>query len=204
MPCDPKNHWEGLYATKPDRELSWTQSDISTSLNLIGKYVPAGGRIIDVGGGSSTLARRLLEMEYTVAVLDISGAALARAADNFGTRAAEICWIEADVTQSPDLGSYDLWHDRAVFHFLTNPADRAAYRYLLERTISAGCHAVIATFALDGPDKCSGLEVRRYDPAALAAEVGGGFELIESIPELHLTPWGTPQPFQYSVFRPTD
>ena len=201
MPHDTKRHWEGVYSVKADRELSWTQRDLRTSLAMIAKAAPPFGRIIDVGGGSSPLAGRLLDLGYTVAVLDVSGVAMARAARNLGGRAREIRWIEADVTRIPDLGPFDLWHDRAVFHFLTDPADRAAYRNLMERTISPGGHAVIATFAPDGPAKCSGLEVRRYDPAALAVEVGEAFDLVESVPETHITPWADPQSFQYSLFR---
>jgi hypothetical protein len=107
----------------------------------------------------------------------------------------------ADVTAGPDVGSFDVWHDRAVFHFLTASADRAAYVALLARTVSVGGHAVIATFALDGPEKCSGLEVRRYDGNALAAELGPPFRLVKSVPELHRTPWNAPQSFQYSLFK---
>jgi SAM-dependent methyltransferase len=201
MPQGTKAHWEAVYAAKTDQELSWTQADVRTSLSLISKFAPLECRVIDVGGGSSPLAGRLLDKGHTVAVLDISGAALSRAAKAFGKRSGEVRWIEADLTRIQDLGSFDLWHDRAVFHFLTEPADRAAYRALMERTIPTGGHAVIATFAPDGPAKCSGLNVQRYGPASLAVEVGDGFELVESAPELHLTPWGAPQPFQYSVFR---
>ena len=196
-----KGHWERVYAAKSDRELSWTQSDFSTSLRLIGRSAPAGGRIIDVGAGSSSLAGRLLEMGLTVTVLDISGAAMARAAESMGARSGKVRWIEADVTQAPELGTFDVWHDRAVFHFLTDPADRAAYRTLMERSIPMDGHAIIATFTPEGPAECTGLEVRRYDPAALAAEIGEGFELVESIREIHRTPWGDSQPFQYSLFR---
>jgi hypothetical protein len=107
----------------------------------------------------------------------------------------------ADVTAGPDLGIFDVWNDRAVFHFLTAAADRAAYAALLARTLPVGGHAVIATFALDGPEKCSGLEVRRYDGCALAAELGPRFRLLKSVPEVHRTPWNAPQSFQYSLFE---
>jgi hypothetical protein len=107
----------------------------------------------------------------------------------------------ADVTADPDVGQYDLWHDRAVFHFLTEPADRAAYVSMLSRSVRVGGHAVVATFALDGPQSCSGLPVRRYDGRALAAELGVGFRLLKSVSETHVTPSGKPQSFQYSVFR---
>jgi hypothetical protein len=109
--------------------------------------------------------------------------------------------IVADVTAADDVGTYDLWHDRAVFHFLTQSADRAAYVALLRRSVPVGGHAVIATFALDGPDQCSGLPVQRYDARTLSAELGPGFDLVSSVPETHLTPWGKPQQFNYAVFK---
>ena len=195
-----KEHWERVYASKSDAELSWTQAEPRTSLSLIEEACPAG-RVIDVGGGTSVLAERLLERGYSITVLDISQTALERARNRLGERASEIHWIVADVTENPDLGSFDVWHDRAVFHFLTAPDDRAAYIALLARTVSAGGHAVIATFALDGPERCSGLETRRYDGQALAAELGPSFELLKSLPEMHLTPGGGRQSFQYSLFK---
>jgi hypothetical protein len=201
MRQDAKAHWEGVYAGKSDQELSWTQTDLRISLSLITRFTPSKSRIVDVGGGSSPLAGRLIDKGYSVAVLDISGAALARGAKGIGKRASEVRWIEADVTRIADLGSFDLWHDRAAFHFLTQPTERAAYRALMERTIPFGGHAVIATFAPDGPNKCSGLDVHRYDSTSLALEVGESFELVESLTEMHLTPWGSSQPFQYSLFR---
>jgi SAM-dependent methyltransferase len=196
----PKEHWESVYASRTDVELSWTQSDPSLSLSLIGEVCPTG-RIIDVGGGTSPLADRLLALGYSVTVLDISESAITRGRHRLEARAAQIKWIVADVTTNPALNSFDLWHDRAVFHFLTNPADRAAYLALLNRAIAVGRHAVIATFALDGPEKCSGLDVRRYSGPTLSAELGRSFELLKSVPETHVTPWGRPQSFQYSVFE---
>ena len=105
------------------------------------------------------------------------------------------------MTENPQLDSFDVWHDRAVFHFLTASSDRAAYTALLARTIPVGGHVVMATFALDGPEKCSGLAVRRYDGQTLAAELGPQFNLLKSVPEMHVTPWGGKQSFQYSLFR---
>jgi len=159
------------------------------------------GRVIDVGGGTSQLAERLLDRGYAVTVLDISQAAIDRARQRLGARATKVIWMVADVTAGPDLGTFDLWHDRAVFHFLTEFEDRASYATLLARTIPIGGHAMIATFAPDGPEKCSGLEVRRYDGRALAAELGPRFQLVKSVPELHRTPWNAPQSFQYSLFE---
>ena len=157
--------------------------------------------MIDVGGGASVLSARLLDRGYTVAVLDISQTAIDRARSRQGARATQIHWIVADVTANPDLGTFDVWHDRAVFHFLTTAPQRAAYTDLLARTVPIDGHAVIATFALDGPEHCSGLAVRRYDGQTLAAELGPRFALLKSVPEMHITPLGGRQSFQYSVFR---
>ncbi|MGH9402254.1 MAG: class I SAM-dependent methyltransferase [Terriglobia bacterium] len=195
-----QQHWESIYASKSDGDLSWTQPEPRLSLSLIEEVCPRG-RIVDVGGGTSSLATRLLDAGYTVAVLDISEAALSHARMRVGSRGDEVRWIAADVTASPDLGTFDVWHDRAVFHFLTGPADRAAYVARMARTVSQGGHVVIATFALDGPEKCSGLEVCRYDGRTLADTVGKEFSLLKSERELHLTPPGKVQPFQYSLFR---
>jgi SAM-dependent methyltransferase len=193
-----QEYWESVYASKGDQDLSWTQPEPRTSLSLIGEVCLAG-RVIDVGGGTSLLAERLLGRGYSVAVLDISQTAIDRARNRFGAGASQIHWIVGDVTDHPDLGSFDVWHDRAVFHFL--PADRAAYTALLARTVPAGGCALIATFALDGPEACSGLEVRRYGGQSLAAELGRQFELLKCIPEMHVTPGGGRQSFQYSLFR---
>jgi SAM-dependent methyltransferase len=195
-----QEHWESIFASKGDRDLSWTQREPSTSLSLIGEVCPAG-RVIDVGAGTSFLADRLLDRGYSITVLDISRTAIDRARNRLGARASQIHWIVADVTAQPDLGSFDVWHDRAVFHFLTAPAGRAAYTALLARTVPVGGHAVIATFALDGPEKCSGLEVRRYNGQMLAGELGPRFDLLKSVPEIHVTPSGGRQSFQYSLFR---
>lgn len=205
-----QEHWETVYASKNDPELSWTQQEPATSLALIEEVCPAdrepAGSVIDVGGGTSSLAQRLLDRGYRVTVLDISQAAIGRARQRLGDRATQVGWMVADVAAGPDLGTpalgiFDVWHDRAVFHFLTAATDRAAYLALLARTIPVGGHAVIATFALDGPEKCSGLEVRRYDGNVLAAELGPRFRLLKSVPELHRTPWGATQSFQYSLFE---
>jgi 2-polyprenyl-3-methyl-5-hydroxy-6-metoxy-1,4-benzoquinol methylase len=193
-------HWDEIYTSKNDAELSWTQAEPATSLALIAEACSADS-VIDVGGGTSLLAERLLDRGYVVTVLDISQAAIDRARQRLGDRATQVDWIVADVTAGPELGTFDVWHDRAVFHFLTTSEDRAAYVALLARTVSVGGHAVIATFALDGPEKCSGLEVRRYDGGALAAELGSGFRLLKTVPELHRTPWDARQSFQYSLFE---
>jgi len=195
-----KEHWDLLYRSKSDDELSWTQIEPVMSLNLIGEAC-SSGRVIDVGGGTSILAERLLDRGYTVAVADISEVALEHARNRLGAKASKILWIAADVSAGPSLGTFDVWHDRAVFHFLTASADRAAYRNLLAQTVPAGGHAVIGTFALDGPQKCSALEVQPYDGPMLAAELGPRFALLKSEPEIHVTPKGGRQSFQFSLFK---
>ena len=172
-----QDHWQKIYESKQDAQLSWTQPEPRLSMDLIRSVCPAG-RVIDVGGGASVLAGRLVTAGHSVAVLDISSAALARARETLASRATDVRWIVEDVTSPIALESYDVWHDRAVFHFLTEAADRAAYIALLSRTIATGGHAIIATFSLHGPEKCSGLPIRRYDSDMLAAEVGSGFRLL--------------------------
>lgn len=195
-----KEHWELIYQSKSEVEMSWTQPEPLMSLKLIGQVCPSG-RVIDVGGGTSILAERLLDRGYKVAVLDVSEAAIERNRRRLGARASQIQWIIADVTVGLCLGTFDVWHDRAVFHFLTTPDDRVAYRELLLQTVPVGGYAVIGSFALDGPEKCSGLEVRRYDGPMLALELGPQFSLLTTESEMHLTPWGKPQSFQFSLFK---
>ena len=195
-----KEHWDSIYESKDDEDLSWTQREPFMSLQLVGEACPSG-RVIDVGGGRSILAERLLQRGYSVTVLDISELALTRTRARLGITESEITWIVADISSAPGLGTFDVWHDRAVFHFLTAPTDRAAYRRSLMKAVPVGGHAVIGTFALDGPPKCSGLDVQRYDARALTAELGPHFSLLKSEPETHITPWGKPQSFQYSLFE---
>ncbi|MGC9158986.1 MAG: class I SAM-dependent methyltransferase [Terracidiphilus sp.] len=195
-----REHWEAIYQSKSEEEMSWTQSEPLLSLKLIGEACSAG-RVIDVGGGISVLAERLVDRGYRVAVLDISEAALERGRRRLGDKADRIEWMAADITAGPELGSFNLWHDRAVFHFLTAPEDRQAYKELLLRTIPAGGHVVIGAFAPDGPLRCSGLDVVRYDGPILAAELGAQFTLLKSEAELHFTPAGKQQSFRFSLFR---
>ena len=195
-----REHWDSIYRSRNDQEMSWTQDEPLISLRLIGE-VCSSGRVIDIGGGTSVLAERLLDRGYSVTVLDISEAAIERNRKRLGAKANQIQWTSADVTAEPHLEVFDVWHDRAVFHFLTASSDRAAYRRLLLKSIPSGGHAVIGSFALDGPEKCSGLEVRRYDGPMLAEELGPQFILLRSEPEMHMTPWGKPQSFQFSLFK---
>jgi SAM-dependent methyltransferase len=201
---DRKEHWEKVYTVKGEADVSWYQPTAAVSLDLIRVAVPSGGRVLDVGGGASMLVDRLLDSGgYDIAVLDIAEAALAKAKGRLGPRAERVKWLRADITADPDLGQFDLWHDRAVFHFLTDRSDRQRYVSLLTRSVPPGGHVIIATFALDGPTKCSGLEVARYDGPSLARELGPGLALMKTVPEVHVTPWGAGQSFQYSVFTRT-
>lgn len=199
-----KHHWEQVYASKPAESVSWYQPHANLSLKLIeGAGLPVTAALIDVGGGASTLVDDLLERGFRdVTVLDVAASALESAKARLGHRAARVHWLEADVTKVDLPGhAYDVWHDRAVFHFLTDPEDRRAYVEAVLRAIKPGGHVIIATFAEDGPLKCSGLPVMRYSAAALHAELGSGFALVAHERELHHTPFGTTQQFTYCCFR---
>ena len=200
---DRKAHWEAVYEQKGETEVSWFQESPDLSLELIAQYAPTpDAAIIDVGGGASRLVDELVKRGYgDVTVLDLSQAALQAAQDRLGASAARVTWIAADATTWRPARSYDLWHDRAAFHFLTDPADRARYVERLAEALKPGGHAIIATFALDGPQTCSGLPIERYGAAALAKALGEGFALVETRQHAHATPWGAVQNFQFSVFR---
>jgi SAM-dependent methyltransferase len=199
-----KTHWEAVFETKAPTELSWYQEHPERSLELI-RLTDARPRseIIDVGGGDSTLVDALLERGmHHVTVLDISAAALRRAKRRLADRAASVRWIEADVTRAQLAPlTYDVWHDRAVFHFLTDAEDRARYVEVVRQAVKVGGHVIVATFAPDGPTRCSGLEVLRYSPDALHGEFGTEFELTVSTEESHLTPTGGSQHFIYCLCR---
>jgi SAM-dependent methyltransferase len=199
-------HWEGVYTSKEETGVSWFQDNPTPSLELIERAGAAKDTdIIDIGGGASRLADHLLERGFRrVAVLDISQAALDAAALRIGRRASEVHWISADVTEWNPPQRFDIWHDRAAFHFLVDPADRTAYIARLKEALRPEGHAIIATFALDGPEKCSGLPVNRYDPEGLARELGETFTLVESREHDHATPWNATQRFQFSLFRRRD
>lgn len=199
---DRKEHWETVYATKGVDEVSWYQAEPLVSLDLIETACPQHERVVDIGGGASVLVDRLLDQGFkTVAVLDISEAALERSKARLRDRARRVQWILADVTTVESIGQFDVWHDRAVFHFLTDAGDRRKYVNLAIRTIPIGGHLVIGTFAIDGPSQCSGLDVCRYDARLLATELGPSFELIKGIASEHMTPWGKPQKFLFNLFQ---
>lgn len=198
-----QSHWEKVYAGKAPEAVSWYQPRPALSLELV---TTAGIRpqdpVIDVGGGASTFVDHLLDAGFSaVTVLDLSAAALERVRVRLGERASQVRWLEGDVTRLQDPTRFVLWHDRAVFHFLVEPADRAAYVDSLRRSIAPGGAVIIATFALDGPEKCSGLPVMRHDEASLQYELGPDFELLEARRETHLTPWRAEQRFLYARFR---
>ena len=201
---DAKQHWEEVYATTPDTEVAWFQEHADTSVKMIRDTgAPLTARLIDVGGGASRLADDLLDLGYRdLTVLDLSARALEYAKARLGARAERVRWIEADVLRA-GLGeaSLDVWHDRAVFHFLTEESDRKAYVAQVLRSVRPGGSLIVATFAEDGPDRCSGLPVVRYDSDALQEEFGGAFRLLDHRKESHRTPGGREQSFSYCRFR---
>ena len=203
MNTESQSHWNRVYTTKAADAVSWYQTQPGISLELIAAAnLPPDAPIIDVGGGASVLVDCLLAQgRSALSVLDISTAALSRARARLGTNATKVRWIEADVREFEPPQHYDLWHDRAVFHFLTDSADRAAYMDALRRSLSPRGHVVTATFAKDGPARCSGLDVAHYDAASLHAEFGADFEMLESRREIHLTPTGTEQRFTWVHLR---
>ncbi|MGC8644413.1 MAG: class I SAM-dependent methyltransferase [Isosphaeraceae bacterium] len=200
---DRKAHWDNVYTLKGNANVSWYQREPGLSLELIRSVAPEGQkRIIDVGGGASVLVDHLVELPFSkIAVLDVSETALGLARNRLGERAGQVEWIVADVTSAHTIGTFDLWHDRAVFHFLTDSADRKNYVNLARQTVPEGGHLIIATFADDGPTRCSDLDVCRYNAETLSAELGAAFLLVREARETHTTPWGSPQSFFYGVFR---
>ena len=199
---DVRDHWNRVYTTKSDEQVSWFEPLPAVSLKMLDAAgVNAGTCVLDVGGGDSRLVDYLVAQGLDcVAVLDVSAAALDRAKSRLGAAADALMWIESDVTSDWSLKPMDVWHDRAVFHFLTDTETKERYRSHLLRVLKPGGTAIIATFAPDGPEKCSGLPVSRYSPETLAVELGEAVRLIEALPYTHTTPWGTTQSFQYSRF----
>ena len=200
----PREHWEHIYSTKSPDSVSWFQEHAVESQRLIREAgVPLTASIIDVGGGASTLVDDLLAGGYSdVTVLDLSATALAAARRRLGPRADRVHWIEASVLDAPlQAGAYDVWHDRAVFHFLTSPEERQAYVRAVLRAVKPGGHVIVATFAEDGPTRCSGLPVVRYSADALHAEFGPAFSLVRHEKEEHRTPSGSVQKFIYCYCR---
>jgi 2-polyprenyl-3-methyl-5-hydroxy-6-metoxy-1,4-benzoquinol methylase len=202
-----KEHWEKVYSTKAATQVSWFQEHAAMSLQLIARQnVPLSAAIIDVGGGASTLVDDLLDGGYRhLTVLDLSGAAIATAKSRLGERASLVQWREANVLEeSLPSHSFDVWHDRAVFHFLTTEKERQAYVAQVLRAVKPGGLVIVATFAEDGPTQCSGLPVMRYAANDLHAQFGAPFELLGHEKELHMTPGGNEQKFVYCVCRRLD
>lgn len=199
-----KAHWEQVYTTKASNEVSWFQEHAELSLKLIeGAKVPTSASIIDIGGGASTLVDDLLSAGYQhLTVLDLSGTALATARARLGARASLVQWREANVLEVEfPTHAFDVWHDRAVFHFLTTEADRQVYVGKVLQAVKPGGLVIVATFAEDGPTKCSGLPVMRYNADELHAEFGEPFQLLGHERESHLTPGGNEQKFVYCFCR---
>jgi SAM-dependent methyltransferase len=200
---DTRAHWDAIYREKGAEGVSWYQAEARLSLELIIRVAPPDGRILDVGGGASRLVDGLLAAGYfNITVLDFSPAALEQARARLGVNGTTVSWIEADIlTVSLPHHAMDVWHDRAVFHFLTAARDRERYVKQVGDALSPGGHVLVATFAEDGPTRCSGLEVVRYSPQALLHEFGADFQMVSSAREEHVTPAGVSQAFTYCLCR---
>ncbi len=197
-----KDHWEQVYSEKESTEVSWYQQHPQRSLDLIkATGLDFSAAIIDVGGGASKLADFILAAGYiNLSVLDISHGAIEHARFRLGDCAEKITWLEQDITEFTSDVLFDIWHDRAVFHFLTEANDQTSYVRAMSRVLKPGANAIIATFDLDGPEKCSGLEVARYSPETMSDVLGDAFQLIETSTEKHITPSGSSQNFVYCRF----
>ena len=197
-----KTHWESIYADKSPLAVSWFQKEPRLSLQLITNTgLSTEAAIIDIGGGASVLIDHLFERGFRhLAVLDISGTALSHAKQRLGSTAEQIEWLETDVTTFVAPHPFDLWHDRAVFHFLTEAADRKRYVDTLKQTLKPGGHLIIAAFAIGGPTRCSGLDIVQYDADKLGRELGEDFTLVEQLSEIHVTPTNQEQLFGYFRF----
>lgn len=200
---DRHQHWENVYQTKAADRVSWYQQHARTSLRMIEACAGRDAGIIDVGGGASVLVDDLLDAGYrNLTVLDLAESALAASRQRLGARADAVRWIAGDVTTVElPADAYDVWHDRAVFHFLTDPADRARYVAQVLKSVRRGGHVIVAAFGPGGPLQCSGLDVVRYAPAALHAEFGASFTLLRHETEIHHTPAGKDQEFVYCYCR---
>lgn len=203
-PMDTKTYWENIYATKARDRVSWYRAHLETSLGLIERSArDRSASIIDVGGGESTLVDDLLARGFqNVTVLDVSQVAIEATKKRLGRDADRVRWLVADATQVElEPKAYDVWHDRAVFHFLTDAQQRLAYIRQVVRSVISGGHVIVSTFGPEGPTKCSGLDVVRYDADSLHDEFGSRFQLVDSSKEIHETPFGTTQQFLYCYCR---
>ena len=200
---DRKRHWETVHGQKTPEETSWYQARPGLSLSMIAETgFGRDASLVDIGAGASLLVDHLLDQGYRdLTVVDISSAALDRARGRLGERAALVHWIEADVTAFNPSRQYDLWHDRAAFHFLTDKTDREQYMAVLKKALVPGGQLIVATFAPGGPEKCSGLDIVQYDAARLGKELGPEFILVEQQAEQHVTPSGGQQLFNFFRFE---
>jgi 2-polyprenyl-3-methyl-5-hydroxy-6-metoxy-1,4-benzoquinol methylase len=199
-----RTHWESVYSSKAPDAVSWYRPHLEVSLDLIERCAPGrSASIIDVGAGESTLVDDLVSHGYReVTVLDVSKTAIEETRKRLGHAAENVHWVVGDVTEiALPPQSFDVWHDRAVFHFLVDPAQRQAYVRSVLNAVKPGGHVIVSTFGPEGPTKCSGLDVMRYDAEALHQEFGRRFRIEESSKELHHTPWGTAQQFVYCCCR---
>lgn len=197
-----KEHWEKIYSEKLPQEVSWYQSEPTISLQIIENIGDRNSRIIDVGAGESVLVDNLIDLGYlNISVLDISAKAIDLVKQRLKEKAKNIEWYEQDITQFIPLHTYDIWHDRAVFHFLTNQESRNAYIDVVKNSTKKESYVIIATFSKDGPQKCSGLDIVQYDDSTIQKEFGNQFELLASQTEKHMTPAGNEQQFIYFLFR---
>ncbi len=197
-----KQHWERVYQNNSEKSTSWFQPRPETSLALFdATNQPHDAPCIDVGGGSSRLVDHLLDLGWqNISVLDIAHSALASAKKRLGTRASQVNWLEQDLLEIDLPSGYRIWHDRAVFHFLTQAADRERYLQQLQQALVAGGHCIIATFSPQGPEACSGLPVQRYSSEQLTQTLGKNFQLVRTLQEIHTTPAGKDQSFTYCLF----
>ncbi|MDR2146777.1 MAG: class I SAM-dependent methyltransferase [Tannerella sp.] len=202
-PSNRKKHWENIYSTKQPNEVSWTQEIPQTSLDFIhAAKLDRQAHIIDIGGGDSKLADFLLDEGFeNISVLDVSEEALARATKRLGEKAARITWIVSDITDFEPMQTYDFWHDRAAFHFLTTEQQIAKYLSTMRKAVKENGTVTIGTFSKSGPKQCSGLAVKQYSEKTLTGELENGFEKIKCITEDHTTPFGTTQNFLFCSFK---
>jgi 2-polyprenyl-3-methyl-5-hydroxy-6-metoxy-1,4-benzoquinol methylase len=198
-----RSHWDEVYTAKSEAAISWYQPHSVQSLQFIDQASPdREASVIDVGGGASTLVDDLLAKGFAdIAVLDIAATAFKRSKAHLGVKAEKIEWILTDITRWTPARTWDIWHDRAVFHFLTERTQREAYVAALTAATRPGATVIVSTFALDGPDKCSGLPVQRYSPETLACLLEPAFALTGRADETHITPWGTEQHFSYGILK---
>jgi ubiquinone/menaquinone biosynthesis C-methylase UbiE len=201
MKLDSKKHWETVYETKNPDQVSWTQETPETSLEFIHSFgLKKTAKIIDIGGGDSTLVDCLLDAGFeNISVLDISAKALEKAKNRLGEKANKVQWIASDITEFKPNTTFDVWHDRATFHFLTSPDQIKKYMSIARKSVNG--FLTIGTFSQNGPKKCSGLQIKQYNEGQLTSELKNGFDKIKCVTEDHLTPFGTTQNFLFCSFK---